>query len=509
MIAVSRKAGLFAVTAALLLAGCGGGGSDGGTTPPPGGGNPPPTDGITRTGVAFAVGPIQDFGSVWVNGVEYHTDTAIFIRDDNPGAIQDDFDFGETVRIKGTIDDNGNATATEVEFEDVVEGPVDAASMNDVNRTFVVLGQTIQIVAGTVIDDNCQGGFAGLANYPQVEVSGAPNGDGVIEATRVECKSVIGANDLWEVNGIVTNLTATTFQINTLVVNYNDAMRRNFPNDRAIAEGDPVEAKTARPLGTNGEFLADVVEYKGVRFDDNTGDHMEIEGFITRFVSPTDFDVSGIPVKEITGTVYEGGSRGDLDLNLKVEVEGEFDTAGVLNATKIEIKDSTAVRVVGLLDSRTGSTLQVLGITINTDSVKTRFDDASSLRLDPLLVTNLARGDYVEIRGQELPAGQITAMEVRREYVADDPDIRDRTELRGFVEVGGLDETNRTLTVLGVLIRTADTTIYKDTNEAIIDATAFWAAVGEGSLVNAREDNQQPTLDSTVLNATELQLELE
>ena len=500
MKAVSRKSGVLLAMAALLIAACGGGGgggSDGGGTTPP-----PPTGGITRTGDAVAVGPITGFGSVIVNGVRYDTSSATFTREGQTSS-QASFKVGETVLVKGSIDDNNtNASATEVEFEDAVEGPV--SSVDELARTFVVLGQTVQIVAGTVIDDNCSGGLAGLMNYPQVEVSGTTNSTGVIEATRVECKSTVGTDDLFELNGIVENLNpggAMTFEINGQVVDYSSATLADFPGG-AISAGDPVEAKGSS-LGGAGQLLASRVEYKGARFADDAGDHIEIEGFITRFVSPTNFDVSGIPVKEIANTRYEGGTRADLGMNLKVEVEGEFDSAGVLNATKIQIKSATAVRVTALVDSVSGSTLQVLGITVNTDEVKTRFDDQSSAERDPLLVTDIARGDYLEIRGQELPEGQITAMEVRRE------DVRDRSELRGFVEVGGKDATNRTLVVLGVTIRTSGTTVYKNVSDTVIDEATFWANVGEGSLVNAREDNQQPTLDSTELNATELQLEAE
>ena len=41
----------------------------------------------------------------------------------------------------------------------------------------------------------------------------------------------------------------------------------------------------------------------------------------------------------------------------------------------MEIKQTTAVRVTGLVDSVTGDTLEILGITISTDSLKTRFED--------------------------------------------------------------------------------------------------------------------------------------
>ncbi|HEY5642284.1 MAG TPA: DUF5666 domain-containing protein, partial [Woeseiaceae bacterium] len=296
-----KMAATFLAMMPLLTACGGGGGYDGGSNPPP------PTGGITRTGDAVAVGPITGFGSVIVNGVEYETDAATtFIHDDNPSAGQDDFKVGETVLIKGRIDDNnGNARATEIEFEDAVEGPV--TSVDELASTFVVLGQTVRVVATTSFDDSCNiDSLNGLIGFAQVEVSGTADSTGVIEATRVECKTQaqVGLDDLWEVNGTVRNLSTanSTFEINGFVVDYTGATRDNFPGD-VISEGDPVEAKGNALTGT-GALAASRVEYKGARFADDAGDHIEIEGFITRFVSPTNFDVSGIPVKEITGTVY-------------------------------------------------------------------------------------------------------------------------------------------------------------------------------------------------------------
>jgi len=504
MIAVTKKAGLLAATTALLIAGCGGGGSYGGTNPPT---NPPPTGGITRTGVAFAAGPITGFGSVIVNGVEYETNSADFSRE-GQSSSQAEFQVGETVLIKGTInDDNTGAVATTVVFEDSVEGP--ATGLDDVNRTFVVLGQTVQILPGTVIDNNCTGGFAGLATFPQVEVSGAPDGTGVIQATRIECKTVaqIGPNDLWELNGTVSNLNpggAMTFEINGFVVDYSTATPSNFPGG-VISAGDPVEAK-GNSLNGSGQLQATQVEYKGARLAGNEGDHIEIEGFITGITPPDRFVVNGVTVLASSRTTFLGGDFSTLNVNLKVEVEGEYDADRLLDATKVEIKDSTNVRVTGLLDAVSETTLRVLGITINVNDVRTRFDDQSAANADPLF-PDLNRGDYVEVRGQELPAGQITAMEVRRD------DLRDRTELRGFVEVGGKDGTNRTLRMLGVLVRSSGTTLYFDSrganNDVPMNPDDFWLAVGEGSLVNAREDNQAPTLDLAEMDATELTLEAE
>ncbi len=478
--------------ATLLFAGCGGGGGGGGNDNNP----PPPTGGITRTGVAVALGPITGFGSVIVNGNTYETNAATFTKDGQP-ATQADFAVGQMVLVQGTIDDdNTNAVATSVEFDDNVEGPV--SSVDSVNSTLVVLGQTVLIMANTSIDDSCPALLDDFLAVAAVEVSGPVQADGSIEATRIECKNVAGE---LEVTGVVSGLNtgAMTFMINALVVDYSTAMLQDFPGG-AISEGDPIEAKDSDGggLGGGGELIATSVEFKGNRFDNNEGDHVEVEGFITRFVSATDFDVSGIPVTTITGTtVFEGGAAGDLGLNLKVEVEGDFNSAGVLVATKLEIKQATAVRVTGRVDSVAGDTLQILGITITTDTVKTRFEDKLA-DIDPFRIGDVNTDDYLEVRGQEFPAGEIFAFLLER----DDP--RAETELRGFVEVGG--ENRPDLTVLGVTIETNGATTFRDNNDVEFPTEDdFWAAVGDGSLIDIKGIETGPQ----TLLAEEVELEME
>ena len=481
------------LAATVFVSACGGGGSDNNTT-----GNPDPggnTGGITGTGIAFAIGPVTGFGSVIVNGVTYDTSAAAFDIDGMVGS-QDDLELGHYVVVTGTISDDGTTgTANNVTFGDNVEGPV--SSVDSAAGTLVVLGQTIVVDGGTSIDDSCPATLSELTGVAAVEVSGPVRADGTIVATRIECKAVAGE---LEVTGLVSNLNtgAMTFQINALVVDYSEAMVDNFPTAGVINEGDPVEAK-GNALGDSGELLATRVEYKGADLADNEGDHAEIEGFITRFASATNFDVSGIAVTSNGSTVYEGGAASDLGLNLKVEVEGEFNASGTLVATKVEIKQGTNVRVVGRIDSISGSTVLVLNIPITTDSLTTRFEDQSDARVEPLRVGDLRVDDYIEVRGQELPAGSGELAAVRLER--DDP--REETELRGFVEVGGVNRP--TLTILGVTVQADGSTLYRDAADQPMLVDDFWAAVAEGSLVDVKGTE---TGDATLL-AEELALEVE
>jgi len=481
----ARFIGLL-IAALLAISACGGSSGGGGAAPPPPPPPPPPICGITRTGVAFAVGPITAFGSVVVNGITYDTSSAEFTVDGQP-AFQTDLGVGDMVLVKGTIDDdNTNAVAESVEFDDNVEGPV--TSVTTGTNTMVVLGQTVTF-GDAIFDDNCPANRNDLLTVAAVEVSGQVIGGGTIDATRIECKNVLGE---MEVTGIVSGLGMDTFMINDLVVNFTSfpAAIDNFPTPGVIGEGDPVEVKGNSFVAGTDDLIATRVEFKGNRFDDNEGDHMEIEGFINGFMSELEFNVGITPVTTIPGTtIYEGGSVDDLGDNLKVEVEGEFDDAGVLNATKVEIKQATTVRLTAQVDSVNGDSFVMLGITVNTVQGITRFEDKTGLVGDSFNVSDINTDDYVEVRGQEVPAGsgEILAAIVERE------DLDSEAIIQGFIETNGV---NRPLiTVLGDTIETNGATIFKNDDDSVIpDPDDFWNAISAGSLIKAKgmEDMARP-----------------
>ena len=477
----TRLAG-FLVATLLTVVACDGS-SDGGVSPPP---PPPPVGGITRTGAAVAVGPVTAFGSVVVNGITYETSAAEFTVDGQL-ATQADLAVGDMVVVKGTIDDdNTNAVAESVEFDDNVEGPV--SSVDSGRDIIVVLGQTVR-TANAIFDDNCPATLSELPTVPAVEVSGQVSADGTIDASRIECKDALGE---MEVTGVVSGLGADTFMINDLVVDFTSfpAAIDNFPTPGVISEGDPVEVKGNSFVAGTNDLIATRVEFKGARFDENEGDHIEIEGFITRFVSDTDFDVSGVPVTTTSGTtVFEGGVAGDLGLNLKVEVEGEFNAAGVLVATKVQIKQASTVRLSAQVDSVNGDSFVMLGITVNTAQGLTRFEDKTGVVGDSFNVSDINTDDYVKVRGQEVPAGsgEIFAAIVERD------DLDTEAIIQGFIETSGV---NRPLiTVLGDTIETNGATVFKNNDDSVIpDPNDFWNAIAAGSLIKAKgtEDMARP-----------------
>jgi hypothetical protein len=469
------------------ISACGGGSSDAPILEPP-----PPIGGIGRTG--FAYGPITTFGSVVVNGVRYDTSAADFTVNDSQGS-QSDLRVGDVVIVKGSVNDDGvTGTAESVSFEDAVTGPVEDKDL--ALGIMTVLGQTVLVSPDTSFDDSfAVASLEGVAIGTIVEVSGQYNAAGDIIATRIEPKP---AGTQFEVHGAVSALdeAGSTFQLNDLVVDYGAAMLDNFPGGQ-IANGDFVEAK-GTALGAADELIATSVELEGVLPTAEDGDFGEIEGFITRFVSAQDFDVAGFPVTTDGNTIFEGGSANDLGLNIKVEAEGSVNSQGVLVATKIDIRRAKAVRATAVLDSVNAGagSVVLLGITVTVDNL-TRLEDKSDARVEPLTVADLNAGDYVEVRGDEFPAGSGAILATI--FERDDPDTE--TILQGFVE----SITDPAFTILGVTIETGPGTVFRDENDAVISSAEFFNRLADNDLVKA----QGTETSATVITAEEVEFELE
>lgn len=476
---------LAALAALIALTACGGGGGGGieSTSGIDGRGSPNPVAVVSQ-------GSITGFGSVIVNGVRYETNSASFVID-GIGGSQDDLAVGDVVLIAGTISDDGTTgTASTVTFDDVVEGPVTAVDVTASRLT--VLGQTVQVSGATSFDNNISpASLAGVNEGDVVEVSGFRLADGTISATRIEAKLAGGE---FEVTGVATAASATSFTIAGLTVDYSAAMLNDFPGG-TVETGQTVEAK-GNALGAGGELLATRVEFKGTGLGANAGDQAQLEGFITRFTSPQDFDVSGNPVTTTGTTIFEGGIAGDLGLNIKVEVDGRIDDNGALVATKVDIRRSNKLRMTALVDSvDTGNnSLVMLGITVQTDAM-TRLEDKSDADLRPFALSDINAGDYVEVRGDVFPAGSATVAAT----ILERDDVDTETILQGFVE----SFSDPSYFVLGVRIETTPSTIFRDVDGTTLSATQFFDRLGTNDLVKA----QGVEISATTMVADEVSFE--
>ncbi|HKQ16299.1 MAG TPA: DUF5666 domain-containing protein [Steroidobacteraceae bacterium] len=433
---------LFIVAAALGLAACSGGGGSSGDNAP---------RSAAQSVPVISSGAVTGFGSVFVNGVRFETSSAAFTINGKPGT-QADLRVGDVVKIHGHRDGAGNCTADRIDFDDLVKGPV--TSVDAAAGTLVVLGQTVLVDADTSFDDNIPGAsLAGLAAGDIVEVSGMRRADGDIQATRIEAKP---AGKIFEVTGVASAVDTAVHKLNVtaLVVDYSAAAVQNFPTGQP-RNGDLIEAR-GNSVNAGGDLVASTIELKRDDDDRDAGMEVEIEGLITRFVSVSDFDIAGKPVTTTSTTRFENGTAADLALNVKVEAEGQVNASGVLVATKVQFKRQASARIEARVDSvdRAANKLVVLGIDV-TVNANTRVEDNSDQRVTNFNLSNVTAGDFVEVRGAELPADSNDVVASRLERRRAESEVR----LRGIVDTA----TSPSFTILGVTIQTTAGTEFEDT----------------------------------------------
>ncbi len=473
--------GLAGLVAAAVVA-CGGGG---------GGAN---FAGIDRLGVTN--GTITGFGSVFVNGVEYSTTGTTFDIDDAPGSLTD-LQVGQQVTVQWSSNSAGGTRQAEAVFyDDSVEGPITAGSIDLVDQSFVVLGQTVVVDADTSFASPLFD-IESLADGNFVEVSGLlanSAGGVVVRATRIERKA---AGEI-EIRGVVSSRTATTFTINAQVVNTAAAVI-DAPGG-VISNGDFVEAK-GTTLNGSSELIATRVELEdGDDEIGSPGDEAEVEGYVTAFTNSLTFSVSGIPVQ--SNVLATGGT---VALGAKVRVKGEVGGAGTIVADEVEVRAGASgsavdVRIATYVDSvnPAGSQLVLLGVTVQIDA-NTRLEDQSEADVREFSLADIVAGgntDFVEIRGVAQPNNTVRATLVQRQ----EPD--DQGELRGTLGSIG----DPIFSILGVVVQANEFTDFFDDEGGDILAEDFFNGTVAGDELEVKFTPNLPGA-STPITADEVEIE--
>ncbi len=467
-----------------LLGACGGGGGGGGPSLAEGGisgSGSTPSNGTSS-------GPIDGFGSVIVNGTAFDTNAATITLDGISGT-ESDLATGQVVSVVGDL---AAESAESISYRSEIKGPITDVTIIDImlgQAVLTVLGQTVEVIASTNFDDTTLGL---LSVGDLVEVSGLRDNDGILVATFIEGKQSLAE---YKVVGTATNASATTFELDTLVVDYTSASTSNLIGG-AVNDGDRVEVKADPADFTAPDQLvaSEVERLSGLAGEED--DDFELEGFITDFVDPTDFKVLGVPVRTSANTTFINGTSASLANNVKVQVEGRIASDDVLETATVEIQSTGTLRAEGTLEAVdvNASTVTLLGMTFESRP-ETEIEDESSAALDPLTLGDLSVGEYVEVRGF-LDGQTPVAAELER----DDPDPDAR--LRGPVLAE--DEAAGTVGILGVTVRgEPPITDYEDENDNPITQAQFHATVELGTFVDAQWDN---FVDTTV-TADELSLE--
>ncbi|MDJ0834803.1 MAG: DUF5666 domain-containing protein, partial [Gammaproteobacteria bacterium] len=249
-----------------------------------GGGSTIVTGGISGTGIVFGV--LTGFGSIYVNGVRYDIDDANFEVDGVTYAGmagQDNLSIGMVVRLQATNNGDGTGVATQVFYDDAIEGPISgivADPINSARKTITVLGQDIIIddtstsfAGGSVFD------FANIAVDDVVEVSGFVDQNAVINATRVEYKGAFTGSTEIEIRGTVENLVTDQFNLNGLTVFFTNAELEDL--DNGLGNGVFVEVKGIYMGGNSIDAEKIEGEDDDIAFIEDSSGELSLQGIIT------------------------------------------------------------------------------------------------------------------------------------------------------------------------------------------------------------------------------------
>lgn len=462
---------LLAFAALCLLSSCGAG--TGSVAMAPDGG---------ISGSGNSVGAVQGFGSIIVNGREFDVDAAT-IRVDGAPATQSDLRVGHVVVVAASFDD---FKASHVDYRSRLEGPVQSIAIADAalgEATLVVLGQVVATNAGTnFVDARLDPTAANaLSAGDLVEISGVADAAGTLVASFLERKPSL---DEYKVSGVVESASGSTLRIGGLSVDASAAGDVPDVGDfvEAIGRPEDFDAGASTFVASSIETIDPVAPA--------AGEWLDVGGYVTRFISSTDFDVDGVRVTTTAATRYKDGSPSALVLNARVCVEGRVDSSGRIVASEVEFESVGAVRIEGEVEQIDAARqrLVVLGVEFAVRA-ETELEDDSDADVEDFAFADIGVGDRIEMRGF-LDGADVVASELERT----DPEASAR--LRGRVSAKNVAAS--TVVVLGVVVTGDDDTVYDPAN----DRAQFFAEVQPGDFVDAT----WATYSSTALPADELGL---
>lgn len=405
----SQAGSLLALVIALGACGGGGSGSD--------------DSALSGAGAdATSSGTITAFGSVYVNGHKFNTDSARVV-DDDTGAVStgsDVLEVGMVVDVRAASHSHPDRpVAAELRVHPLARGVVDASDGS--SGTLKVMGQTVQLTAATVFSDrrSCveattdpctavssqaeltattgSGTGAGAVAGDYVVVHGylyAPTTDSnsaQIVATLVSLRdssSETGAT--YKAEGVVSevNTTARTLTVGGLTVDYTQAAcykaRSNADCASAFSVGQVVSAYSASmPALPVSQLTADVLRVRSKTVVETEGATVELEGKVAS-VNGSQFVLRGMVIDAASLNSGSLPVAGDV-----VRVLGVVASGGTqITAGSVTLLRPAAARAVGLEGDHSGiaagSTAQtyvvtLLGQRITVDA-ETRLTDRSSAR---------------------------------------------------------------------------------------------------------------------------------
>ncbi|QQD72098.1 DUF5666 domain-containing protein [Acidithiobacillus ferrivorans] len=277
--------------------------------------------GIGGTGIT-ALGVIQRFGSIYVNGREYALSPQTRYSVDGAAGTAKDLHLGDRVTVQAAAD--GRTIAQEVRVDHAVIGRV--TEVNAAKRQFTILGETFQAdekISIAVRNSGQSLPFKILQVGDVVSVSGLNRGGGYWLATaitRLYPADAAPARVPLLLRGQVDALypDQNTLEVGATKLKVNGALLR------AIQVGQSV---VVRGEYTDGETRVESVSPTALAVQD-VGNRVSLVGYLDRGGSGWTSD--GVSLVESPHTLYANGDAADMRAGSMVAINGEVKAPGVV-----------------------------------------------------------------------------------------------------------------------------------------------------------------------------------
>jgi len=308
------------------------------------------------TAAASAFGTITELNSATVNGIRYDTNATNVIVNGQPGNVSD-LKLGQVVALEGEVNfSNATGRAAAIGYSASIIGPVE--NIDATLDRLIVLGQTVLTSADTVFDPSIDPDtFAGLLDGATIQISGLRNADGDMMAMRIEPDTTsIGVQLIGTVAGL--DLANMLFSVDRLTVDYSSATVIDLPM------GMPTDGLLVIIRGSLANGVLVVNEIAGImNLTATPGERGHLGGIITRFSSPTDFDLNGFPITTNANTSYASGVVGDLVANAEVTIDGNVSPGGTtILASRVTFGRPVGDRTVVTFDFENFTNISVFGL---------------------------------------------------------------------------------------------------------------------------------------------------
>ena len=495
-----------ALLLSALIAACGGGGGDGGTASPP-----------AQT-PSIVVGTITGFGSVIVNGIRFDDGGAVVTINDQPGT-RAQLKVGMVIAVEGSVNACPNpdvalctGVAARIRFRNNLEGPI--TTLNRLTNTIEVMGRLVELDDTTIVEGATASDISGLAVGDVVSISGLEERDRIRARLVERIGAFVPGTTPMMVYGTVANLNLAqgTCTVDGIPVGFQRLGPADLPAG-GMANGQYVE------VGGKGDgsglLTADRIRDRDrISYPDAT--LVEIEGYVSGYVSVSDFMVAGQKV-DARNAIFRNGTAADLKDGAKVEVEGTM-SGTLLLASKVIFRleanaQTMNIQIVAPIQAKASATasLTVLGQVVNTTPL-TQFIDRSGGTggsngngyggsngsggpPSPLGYADLQVGDRVDLMAYRDATGALVATRV----VRTDPD----TVLIAKGPVDAKVPVTR-LTLFGIGVTTGADTRYRDVDGNLITDVAFYALVQAPPAVPSvvRAQGVASTTNANTIDAT-------